>query len=345
VIDKCCATLKVSMNTLIFPILRQLSDGKFHSGEALASQFNVTRATIWNAIQAAEEMGVEIFSVRGRGYQLPTAFTPLNATAILKALGDKAHAFSVEVHDELTSTNTYLMQNAPELPNAICVVAQLQTDGRGRRGRTWQASLGASLTFSVLWRFQCGASSLSGLSLAVGVALIRALNALGINEAKLKWPNDVLVLHNTQTQVQSQKLAGILIELQGDMEGPSVAVIGIGLNVKLPAKLQLNIDQSTTDLATLLGKSIDANIVLGKLLTHLYAVLDMFTKEGFAPLRDEWTRYHAYHKQPVNLLHPDGRVTHGVVNNIADDGVLFLQTDAGEQRFMSGEISLRGAIR
>jgi len=343
VIDKCCATLKVSMNTLIFPILRQLSDGKFHSGEALASQFNVTRATIWNAIQAAEEMGIEIFSVRGRGYQLPTAFTPLNATAILKALGDKAHAFSVEVHDELTSTNTYLMQHAPQMPNANCVVAQLQTGGRGRRGRTWQAGLGASLTFSVLWRFQCGASGLSGLSLAVGVALMRALKALGVTEAQLKWPNDVLVLSETQSETKAQKLAGILIELQGDMEGPSTAVIGIGLNVQLPNALKQSIDQATTDLMSLLQEPVDSNQVLGVLLMHLHNVLNAFEHQGFGALRNEWTRHHAYHNRPVNLLHTDGRVTHGIVNNIAEDGVLLVQTEAGEQRFMSGEISLRGA--
>lgn len=339
VIDNCCATLKRSMNNLLFPILYQLSDGKFHSGEALALRFDVTRATIWNAIQAAEALGINIFSVRGRGYQLPMIFTPLNTSAILNAMAKPAHTVTLEVHDTLASTNSYLMQKAAQLSHTTCVVAELQTDGRGRRGRQWQANLGASLTFSLLWRFQCGASGLSGLSLAVGVAMMRALHALGVQSAKLKWPNDVLVMHNKN----AHKLAGILIELQGDMEGPSNAVIGIGLNMHLSSEIKASIDQASTDLATLLSEQVDANVVLGTLLTHLVDVLTTFEAHGFAALRDEWTAHHAYHLAKVNLLHPDGRVTHGVVNNIADDGVLLVQTDAGEQRFMSGEISLRGA--
>lgn len=337
------------MNNLIFPILTQLSDGKFHSGESLASQFGVTRATIWNAIQAIEQCGLEVFSVRGRGYQCAAKFTPLNAQIILQALANNPTQVTLEVHDTLDSTNTYLMQQAAKTAQATCVVAQIQTSGRGRRGRTWQAGLGASLTFSLLWRFECGAAGLSGLSLAVGVALIRALNALGVNNAQLKWPNDVLVLQNpsqvhNQTHTQAQKLAGILIELQGDTEGPSVAVIGVGLNLNVSPAMQQSIDQATTDLTKLLKTPVDANQVLATLLTHLTAVLSTFEKTGFEALHSEWTQYHAYHQQAVNLLHPDGSQTHGVVKNVALNGVLIVETSSGEARFMSGEISLRGAL-
>ncbi len=346
-IDKCCATLKRNMNNLIFPILTQLSDGKFHSGESLASQFGVTRATIWNAIQAIEQCGLEVFSVRGRGYQCAIKFTPLNSQIILQALANNPTQVTLEVHDTLASTNTYLMQQAAKTAQATCVVAQMQTGGRGRRGRTWQAGLGASLTFSLLWRFECGAAGLSGLSLAVGVALIRALNALGVNNAQLKWPNDVLVLQKqnpSQVHPQAQKLAGILIELQGDMDGPSVAVIGVGLNVNLPTAMQQSIDQATTDLTKILNAPVDANLVLATILKHLTAVLNTFEKEGFEALHSEWTQYHAYHQQAVNLLHPDGSQTHGVVKNVAHDGVLIVETSSGDARFMSGEISLRGAL-
>lgn len=231
------------LKSLTFPILQHLSDGHFHSGEALARQFNVTRATIWKAIQEAETLGIEIFSVRGRGYKLPQAITLLNATTVKQAIGEQRDLFDVQIHPQLDSTNSYLMQQAAKgVAQATCVVAELQTKGRGRRGRTWQAGLGASLTFSLLWRFQCGAAGLSGLSLAVGVALIRALRELGLAKAQLKWPNDVLV---NQDQ-QYYKLAGILIELQGDMEGPSAAIIGIGINLNLPAQLRQQIDQPVT---------------------------------------------------------------------------------------------------
>ena len=329
------------MNALTFPILRMLADGKFHSGEAIAKQCKVSRATVWNALQEAEKLGVELYSVRGRGYKLPQALTLLDEQAIVQAIGDQRAWFKLEVHDHLASTNTYMMKKLNEgLAHATCVAANLQSNGRGRRGRNWQAGLGASLTFSLLWRFQCGASALSGLSLAVGVALIRALHSLGISRAQLKWPNDVLILNSQRVP---EKLAGILIELQGDMEGPSAAVIGIGINLNLPSKLKQQIDQTVTDIASVAPQSIDPSLLLGTLLKHLAQVLSQFEQHGFTSLRDEWTGHHAFHQQGVRMLHPDGRETMGTVVGVADDGILLVNSTLGEQRFSSGEISLRKA--
>ena len=322
------------MNTLTFPILRLLSDGKFHSGEALASHFEVSRATVWNAIQDAQSLGVEVFSVRGRGYKLPQAIHLLNVQEILNAIGEQRAWFQCEVHDHLASTNTYLMKRASAgAAHATCVATDLQSKGRGRRGRSWQAGLGASLTFSLLWRFQCGASALSGLSLAVGVALIRALHQLGIDSVTLKWPNDVLV--------GQEKLAGILIELQGDMEGPSAAVIGIGINLNLPMHIKAQIDQPAIDLSSVTANSINPSELLGVLLKHLSDILSGFEQQGFSSVRDEWLQYHAYHQKPVSMIHPDGRQTSGIAIDVAEDGILLVKTSLGEQRFMSGEISLR----
>ena len=324
------------MNTLTFPILRLLTDGKFHSGETIANHFNVSRATVWNAIQHAESLGVEVFSVRGRGYKLPQPLKLLDEQAILNAIGEQRAWFKLEVHDHLESTNSYLMKKISSgQAHASCVVANLQTKGRGRRGRSWQAGLGASLTFSLLWRFQCGASALSGLSLAVGVALIRALHSLGITQAQLKWPNDVLI--------GREKLAGILIELQGDMEGPSAAVIGVGINLNLPTNIKQQIDQPATDLASITPIIINPNELLGLLLKYLAEVLSDFEQHGFTQIRDEWTKHHAYHLKPVKMLHPDGRETIGNLVNVAEDGILLVSTALGEQRFSSGEISLRAA--
>jgi BirA family biotin operon repressor/biotin-[acetyl-CoA-carboxylase] ligase len=282
---------------------------------------------------------VEIFSVRGRGYRLPQPVVLLERDSVLAAIGEQRAWFTLEVHDHLESTNSHLMkQAAAGAAHATCVAASLQTRGRGRRGRSWQAGLGASLTFSLLWRFQSGASALTGLSLAVGVALMRALHALGVQEARLKWPNDVIV----PWQGHYRKLAGILIELQGDMEGPSAAVIGIGINLRLSDSLQRSIDQAAIDLASALHAEIDSNVLLGTLLQHLAAVLNEFERNGFAALREEWQRHHAYQAQRVRLLVPDGREVQAVVSGIAEDGALLAMTAAGEQRFTAGEISLRG---
>jgi BirA family biotin operon repressor/biotin-[acetyl-CoA-carboxylase] ligase len=325
------------MNNLTFPILRLLADGRFQSGEEIARHFGVTRATVWNALKDAEALGVQLFSVRGRGYRLPEPIQLLEHDSVLAAIGEQRNWFNLELHDHLESTNSYLMKKAAAgCAHATCVAASLQTRGRGRRGRAWQSGLGASLTFSLLWRFQAGAAALSGLSLAVGVALIRALHAIGVTNAQLKWPNDVLV--------DQHKLAGILIELQGDMEGPSAAVIGIGLNLRLPQHVKRHIDQAATDLQSLMRTPPNPSELLGLLLRHLAEVLSEFESSGFERLREEWITHHAYHNRPVLMLLPDGREAHGVVTDIAPDGVLLVETANGIQRFSAGEISLRGSM-
>jgi BirA family transcriptional regulator, biotin operon repressor / biotin---[acetyl-CoA-carboxylase] ligase len=325
------------MTALTFPILNLLADGQFHSGEALAQRFKVTRATIWNAIQHAESLGVEVFSVRGRGYKLPQAIELLDKNSVLNAIGEQRTWFYVQILDEVASTNTYLMQQKG-VAHATCVAAHIQTKGKGRRGRAWVSQLGASLTFSLLWRFQCGAAGLSGLSLAVGVALIRALNALGVNHAQLKWPNDVMVLDENK---HGKKLAGILIELQGDLEGPSAAVIGVGVNLNLPKNTLQSIDQPAIDLASVSVNKIDQSELLGVILKHLADVLSIFESRGFIGLQAEWLSMHAYQNKPVKMLLPNGTEINGTVKNVADDGILLVETALGLQRFSAGEISLR----
>lgn len=324
------------MNALTFPILQLLADGKFHSGQALANQFEVSRATIWNAIQHAQQLGVEVFRVPGKGYKLPTALSLLDKHEILVAIGAQRSWFNVEVVDEVNSTNAYLSQKAAKgAPHASCVIAHIQTKGRGRRGREWVSQLGASLTFSLLWRFDCGTAGLSGLSLTVGVALIRALKILGIEQAKLKWPNDVLVA--------DKKLAGILIDLQGGIDGPSAAVIGIGINCQLPDAILNNIDQPATDIQRESDHPINQNQLLGLVLQQLAAVLSQFEMHGFTSLREEWISHHAYQGQTVYMLMPDGSDVKGSVTGVAEDGILLVQTAYGLQRFAAGEISLRRA--
>ncbi len=325
------------MSALTFPILHLLADGQFHSGEALAQRFKVTRATIWNALQHAESLGVEIFSVRGRGYKLPNAINLLDANIVSQAIGEQRAWFKLELLDEVPSTNTYLMQSK-NTAHATCVAAHIQTQGKGRRGRTWVSKLGASLTFSLLWRFAGGAAGLSGLSLAVGVALIRALHELGVQQAELKWPNDVLVTENGSPK----KLAGILIELQGDLEGPSSAVIGVGINLNLPKNVLNSIDQPAIDLVHASATPINQSVLLGRILKHLADVLSMFETQGFVSVRDEWLRYHAYKNKAVRMLLPNGTESIGTVTGVADDGILVVETALGQQRFSAGEISLRG---
>jgi BirA family biotin operon repressor/biotin-[acetyl-CoA-carboxylase] ligase len=272
--------------------------------------------------------------VRGRGYCLPQPIEWLERDGILAALGDKAEKFILEIADTLDSTNRQLSRRVVEnAPHGVVLATELQTQGRGRRGRTWHAGLGSGLAFSLLWRFNQGAGALSGLSLAVGVALIRALKQAGIHDAALKWPNDVL--HNFR------KLAGILIELQGDMLGPSAAVIGIGLNFHLNDALKDRIDQAVVDMHALTDGAARRNLLFAQLLGELAEVLEIFETQGFAALRDEWQEYHAYQGKPVQLLLPDGSRHEGEVLGVTEDGSLLVYGNGGTQRYAAGEISLR----
>ena len=325
------------MLALTFPILRTLSDGAFHSGEALAAQFGVSRASIWNALQGLDQFGVRLFKIRGRGYQLADPIEWLDRKLIATHFGPSAQPIDLQILDIAESTNLLLMQRAPLGGHAQCIVAEMQTQGRGRRGRAWHGALGGSLTFSLSWRFNLGVSQLSGLSLAVGVALVRALHELGYSGIQLKWPNDLM--HGYR------KLGGVLIELQGDAMGPASAVIGIGLNLRLPDIVKNKIDQAAVDLHTLKSAAVSRNNLLGVVLRHLAEMLVLFEAQGFEALRAEWEQAHAYHAKPVIMRMPDGAEIQGTVRGVAPDGALILQTASGERRFGSGEMSLRSAIR
>ncbi|MGH8750569.1 MAG: biotin--[acetyl-CoA-carboxylase] ligase [Burkholderiales bacterium] len=321
------------MKPLTFAVLRLLADGEFHSGEDLARVLKLSRASVWGALQGAEALGLTLYKVRGRGYRLAEPLQWLDKKRIQSTLGKQAKRFSLELMDCVDSTNTMLLQQATRgATSGSVVVAEWQTQGRGRHGRSWQANLGGALTFSLLWRFESGVGFLSGLSLAVGVALARALKKLGV-DVDLKWPNDVL--HHYR------KLAGILIEVQGDVLGPSFAVIGIGLNLKLAQAVRNGIDQAVTDVYSVTGARPDRDQTLALLLVKLAEVLDEFALQGFAALRTEWQGLHAYRERNIKIRLADGKVEEGKAVGVDESGALLLRSGKSERRYNSGEISLR----
>lgn len=328
------------MTPLTFPVLSILSDGKFHSGEIMAKNFNVSRAAIWHAISGAEKLGVEVFSVRGKGYRLTQPLDLIEEKKVKQSIGEMANLFNITVLDVIDSTNDYLKKVAANgYPHASCVVSNIQTHGKGRRGRQWQSALGENLTFSFLWRFTKGAAALSGLSLVVGIALIRSLKKLNIHQALLKWPNDILI----QDDDIYKKLAGILIELQGDMDGQSAAIIGIGINLNLSKKQTAKIDQPAISIKQCVDEPIDPNYFLAIIIKDLAEVLATFEDSGFASLKDEWLSYDAFQDKAINVISGDGNTTPGKSQGVNDAGSLEVITDNGVKIYASGEISIRSA--
>jgi BirA family biotin operon repressor/biotin-[acetyl-CoA-carboxylase] ligase len=329
---------RAAPEALIFALLRLLADGEFHSGEVLAQRLGMSRASVNNALRAAEEYGLTLHSVRGRGYRLVSPVQWLDTGRIAGHLGAARGHFRIEILDSAPSSNTLVLQRAAQgAPSGSVLAVEWQSGGRGRMGRAWHSGLGNALTFSLLWRFDLGLASLSGLSLAVGVAMVRALRALGVEDARLKWPNDVLGPRG--------KLAGILIEAQGDMLGPSAVVIGIGINLALPGTVSRHIGQPATSLAGMVAAVPERNLLLAVLLRELHGVLNGFARQGFAGFRAEWESCHAAHGQEVRVQMPDGAWMAGVVRGVAGDGSLMLDTAQGMRIINAGEVSLRNSAQ
>ena len=255
---------------------------------------------------------------------------PAVAATIAAKLGIDARRFDIDILPRCDSTNAILLDRAETgAPSGTVVITDEQTAGRGRRGRSWFSSPGDSLTFSLLWRFAPGTAP-AGLSLAVGVAVNNALARVGAGETALKWPNDIL-LHG-------RKLGGILIELLPG--APHVAVIGIGINLHLPAGMPADVRSASAALCAE-NQAADENSLYAALLSELRVALEAFAAGGFAALRPAWLARHAHQDVSVIISSDFGPPRQGICRGVDADGALLLDVDGQVERVLSGEVSLR----
>lgn len=283
------------------PLLVALAAGEPVSGASLAVETGVTRAAVWKQVEALRARGLPVLSRGAAGYQLPWALQLLDSARIRAGLPPAVsrRLGALEVHWELDSTSTELQRRGDDAPDLSIVLAETQVAGRGRRGRAWLSPPGMNLYLSCLKRFDRGIASLAGLSLAVGTIVLRALDTLGIAGVGLKWPNDVLA---RGTRQPGGKLAGILVELSGEYQGPCAAVIGIGLNLHLTPSLRAQAGQPTCDLATLnAGAAPDRNHVATVVIAALVEGLDQFEHDGFAGFKDHYARHDLLRDQPLRV--------------------------------------------
>ncbi len=251
-------------------------------------------------------------------------------------LGTHDGRFTIIALESCLSTNSLLLDKARDssVSSGTLLIADRQTAGRGRMGRQWASSAEGSLTFSLLWRFNVPPSRLSGLSLSVGLAVARGLEACGVSGIGLKWPNDILL--------DGGKVGGILIELE-NIAGTMLAVIGVGINLQLPAGKAEEFIYPPAALAQALIPPPERHVVLAQVMLALADVLDRFTESGFAILRDEWQSRHAWQDRPVRLLNAGVAERQGICLGADADGALLLRTAQGIERCLSGDVSLRGA--
>lgn len=316
------------------------------TGDVLARAAGQTRAAVWKRIEALRQAGLDIAAQPGRGYALVRPLDLLDAESILAALPAalRSHVSRMEVAWSIDSTNSELLRrSATKDGKADILMAERQTGGRGRRGRAWESPLAAHLYLSTARGFAGGLARLGGLSLVAGVAVAEALRAIGFEEVRLKWPNDVVIA----APEGLRKLGGLLIEGSGEHAGPARAVIGLGLNVRMPEAAARGIDQPWCDLTALSGDAAgvlpERNAIAAAVLAHLLPALEVFDAEGLAPFLPRYAAVDVLAGQAV-VLHSAHAMQAGTALGVAEDGALRLLLDDGrEQRVHAGEVSVRRA--
>lgn len=319
-------------------LIRLLSDGDFHSGEQLGERLGVSRTAVWKQLKKLEAMDIPLEAVKGLGYRLAAPIELLDGPAIVAELSrdSRQRLARLFIEESLPSTNRYLRERFEQGAGhgEVCL-SEAQSAGRGRRGRAWACPWGRGLLLSMGWRFESGAAALEGLSLAVGVALAEVLEGHGV-EVALKWPNDILVLD----QGVSRKLAGILLEVSGDLSGPCEVVIGLGLNVTLPEAVRESIDQPVAavhDRRPELGR----NRLAADIIAALLDLLPRFEAQGFAAWQDAWNARHAHADQAIEIIRGTRREA-AIAQGVDAAGNLMVWQDGVRQLLASGEISVRG---
>ncbi|RUO78198.1 bifunctional biotin--[acetyl-CoA-carboxylase] synthetase/biotin operon repressor [Idiomarina tyrosinivorans] len=314
-------------------LLKLLADGQFHSGEALGEILGVSRAAVHQMVERIKALGLDVFSVSGKGYALSRELELLTKDAISTVTQQTLPEF--DVLSVVGSTNDEIKQRVEQkhLSNGYSLFAEAQTAGRGRRGKIWHSPYGSNLYLSLYWQLADGVQGAMGLSIVVGIAVARQLASYGIANVELKWPNDIYI--------DGRKVAGILVELEGQSSGSAHAIIGMGVNINMTDPDVTAIDQPWAQLADALPREISRNQLAADLLSAIYAALQQYQEQGLAPLLGEWLEWDRYANQPVKLIMGNREVT-GIARGIDENGALILEQQGKHTRYFAGELSLRG---
>lgn len=308
-------------------LLNLLADGEFHSGEQLGDELAISRAAISQQIKGLKNLGLDIFSVTGKGYRLARPLELLDAERLNALSGAPVHCVAV-----IDSTNQYMMSRLADWQKGECVLAECQTAGRGRRGRAWVSPFAGQLIMSMYWRLEAGMAAAMGLSLVVGVVLAEALQTQGYEQIGLKWPNDLYI--------DGAKLAGILVEMSATAGGSCHLVIGAGLNLAMPSEFAEQVGQAWTALSAQPGGPLRRNELTAEVIGRLRAALTCFELQGMAPFVERWNQLDIYRDQPIRLWLGEQQIE-GIGRGIDGQGGLLLERDGRLETYVGGEVSVR----
>ncbi|MGK2940620.1 MAG: biotin--[acetyl-CoA-carboxylase] ligase [Immundisolibacter sp.] len=317
-------------------LLRLLADGDWHSGVRLAERVGVSRAAVCKQIQGLARWGVAVQTQRPGGYRLDPPLHLLDRARLEQELARCDGSPEVlEIFDSLPSTNGYLTARIAQGESVGACLAEHQSAGRGRRGRVWQSPFARNVYLSLAHRYEVGPAALAGLSLAVGVALAQLITARGVPGVGLKWPNDLLC--------DGHKLGGILIELQGETQGPCWVVAGVGINVNMQEADGAAIDQAWTSLARISGEHWDRNVLAAQLTGAVRRVLARFPREGLGPWLAAYARFDTLADHPVHVDWAGERLA-GVARGVDANGALLLDCAGHRRSVWGGEVTVRAGF-
>jgi BirA family biotin operon repressor/biotin-[acetyl-CoA-carboxylase] ligase len=310
-----------------------LSTSESRSGEAIAARLECSRTAVWKHIESLRELGIAVDAVAGQGYRLREPLELLDEKQIRSGLNARARSSltGLVVLSLVDSSNSWLQARPVHEQAGLAVLAECQTAGRGRRGQPWISPFGRNLYFSLGWKFESGVGGLGCLPLLLALSACDALGNSGLESHGIKWPNDL--------QLGGRKLGGCLVEVQGDVSGPCHAVMGVGINVRMPVGCRGTeaIDQAWTDVASGV-QDISRNGLAAALLNALVLNLEQFASEGFDAFMDRWHELDVLSGQALELRHAGQRVR-GVSRGISRRGALMLQTPQGVGEYTAGEIT------
>jgi len=316
-------------------LLTLLGDGELHSGAALAESLGVSRTAVWKQLERLRELGLGIDADAGQGYQLRSAYEALDQEKIIAAMSPLAQKQLdvIDVFWECDSTNSYLL-NSDASPGARVCLADYQADGRGRRGRRWMSPPGSGIWLSVGWTWDVPPAQLTALSLAIGAAITVVLQRAGVGNVRLKWPNDL--------QIDGRKLAGILIDVQGDSSGPLTVVAGLGLNTAVPSEVAEAVEADAGLSPVGLNEfasHLSRNDLAGKITSAMIEVLDSYAETGFEPYRNVWQDNDALLEQAVSVS--GSQTLTGIARGIDGNGFLIVDAEGRRELVGAGDVTLR----
>ena len=319
-------------------VLTLLDNNRYCSGETLAQRFNVTRATIHNCIVKIESLGISVERVRGLGYRLMQPVDLLNQAEIQSKLSSPVANKLADIRclQEIDSTNLYAAELAlPQAGEFSLVLAEMQTAGKGRRGRQWVSPYAANVYLSIVWPLQKPLHEAGMLSPMLAISMLTALEELGVSGLSLKWPNDIYCHH--------KKMAGLLIECSGEISGGCKMVIGMGVNVFMSQFENVNIDQQWTDIFSHTQDwQHSRNHVAAMLINNAVVALTQFENNTFDDLVGSWSQWDIMKDKPVEL-HSAQSIQTGIARGIDKDGCLLLETSCGLEKISAGDVSLRAS--